>query len=112
MKVVSSVQKTVSLVVPVYNESGILPELCRRVDQLIRNGAAYDWEVICVNDGSADGTAETLTQLADQYDWLTALHLSRNFGHQIAISAGIDYSRGDAVVLMDGDLQDPPELVA
>lgn len=103
--------KTVSLVVPIYNEAGILPELTRRIEAVISQTPGYAWEVIYVNDGSSDGSSDQLTLLANRHDWLTVLHFSRNFGHQIAISAGIDYAGGDAVILMDGDLQDPPELV-
>ncbi|MGE0200601.1 MAG: glycosyltransferase family 2 protein [Candidatus Melainabacteria bacterium] len=103
--------RTVSWVVPVYNEVLLLPELINRIHSVIRKLPRYRWEVILVNDGSRDGSDLALTTLADQTPWLTVLHLSRNFGHQIAISAGIDYARGDAVIVMDGDLQDPPELI-
>jgi dolichol-phosphate mannosyltransferase len=104
-------RKTVSLVIPLYNEMTVLPELFRRVDALIRDHHAYLWEVICVNDGSTDDSSEYLDRLAQTHEWLTVLHLSRNFGHQMAISAGIDYATGDAVIVMDGDLQDPPEVI-
>jgi glycosyltransferase involved in cell wall biosynthesis len=103
--------KSVSLVVPVYNEAVILPELTQRIRQLIDDQPDYAWEVLYINDGSKDDSELVLEMLAAQHDWLTVLHLSRNFGHQIAISAGIDAATGDAVILMDGDLQDPPELI-
>lgn len=104
--------KLVSLVIPIYNEAAVLPELTSRVRQLIEDNPDYAWEVICINDGSADGSGDLLHILSENSPWLTVLHFSRNFGHQIAITAGMDYASGDAVVLMDGDLQDPPELVS
>lgn len=104
-------KKTVSLVVPIYNEADILPELTRRIQDILACQPRFDWEVLYINDGSSDGSTELLSQLAEAHPWLTVLHFSRNFGHQIAISAGIDYATGDAVILMDGDLQDPPELI-
>ncbi|MBK8190211.1 MAG: glycosyltransferase family 2 protein [Vampirovibrionales bacterium] len=97
--------------IPLYNERDTLPELTRRLDRVIAKTPQYAWQVLLVNDGSADGSDLLLGRLATRYPWLTALHLSRNFGHQIAISAGIDHARGDAVIVMDGDLQDPPELL-
>jgi polyisoprenyl-phosphate glycosyltransferase len=102
----------VSMVVPVYNEVDILPELTRRLAGVVNNSPdTVQWEVLYINDGSHDGSGEAIQQLVLTYPWLKAVHLSRNFGHQIAISAGIDFALGDVVVLMDGDLQDPPELV-
>jgi glycosyltransferase involved in cell wall biosynthesis len=101
----------VSLVVPLYNESSTLAELVRRIQVVLEKLTAYRWEVIFVNDGSTDGSEQSLTALARQHEWLSVIHLSRNFGHQVAISAGIDVARGEAIILMDGDLQDPPELV-
>ncbi len=104
-------QLTVSLVIPIYNEIGILDALTERIGQLIGELGDYRWEVIYVNDGSKDGSTEKMSELAEAHSWLSSMHLSRNFGHQIAISAGIDYACGDAVIVMDGDLQDPPELI-
>lgn len=101
----------VSIVIPVYNERDTLPELTRRLDRVMAKTPGYRWQAILVNDGSADGSESVLGKLAVRYPWLTVLHLSRNFGHQIAISAGIDHAHGDAVIVMDGDLQDPPELL-
>lgn len=107
----STATQTVSVVIPIYNEFDSLPELTGRLERIICDQPEFAWEVIYVNDGSADGSAMLLSKLADQYPWLTVLHFSRNFGHQIAISAGIDFATGDAVIVMDGDLQDPPELL-
>jgi dolichol-phosphate mannosyltransferase len=103
----------VSVVVPLYNEEGNVPELLRRIDSIMRTLEGLDgYEIVAVNDGSADGTLELLRTLRAQYPELVVLSLSRNFGHQIAATAGIDHAVGDAVILMDGDLQDPPELIA
>lgn len=101
----------ISIVVPVYNEEAILPELTRRIEAVISDLPQYNWEVLYIDDGSTDGSAVVLQQLAQSHSWLKTLFLSRNFGHQTAITAGIDYATGDAVILMDGDLQDPPETV-
>jgi glycosyltransferase involved in cell wall biosynthesis len=103
----------ISVVVPMYNEEGNVPELLRRIGAILKRviPKGDDYEIIAVNDGSQDGTLQALrAERADQPK-LTILNLSRNFGHQIAATAGLDASRGDAVILMDGDLQDPPELI-
>lgn len=100
----------VSIVIPVFNERDTLPELHRRItDSMALTGEPY--EILFINDGSTDGTTEVLRSIAGRDGHTRALHLARNFGHQIAISAGIDAARGDTVALMDGDLQDPPELL-
>jgi len=103
--------KTISLVVPCYNEEAVLPQLFARL-----TAAAETWgmaaEVICVDDGSRDKTWSLLKgQHARDSRW-RCLSLARNFGHQVAVSAGLYHASGDAVVVMDGDLQDPPEEVA
>ncbi len=98
----------ISIVIPVYNEQANLPHLFERLSK-----AADSWgepyEVILVNDGSTDGTAVQLARIHHQDERWKALTFSRNFGHQTAISAGIHFSRGDAVAVLDADLQDPPE---
>jgi polyisoprenyl-phosphate glycosyltransferase len=103
----------VSLVLPVYNEEKVLAELLRRLGLLLgeldRGGT---WEVIFVNDGSADRSRELIEAACQQEARFKLINLSRNFGHQIAITAGIDRAEGDAVVIMDADLQDPPEIIA
>lgn len=103
----------VSLVLPVYNEEPVLNELTRRLDQLL---ASMDpegrWEVIFVNDGSSDASRAMLEAACDKEQRFKLVNLSRNFGHQIAITAGADRAEGDAVVIMDADLQDPPEVIA
>jgi polyisoprenyl-phosphate glycosyltransferase len=97
-------------VVPVYNEEANLPELYRRTTSVFSNtGGSY--EIILVDDGSSDRSPELIAQLCRQDPRLRAIHFSRNFGHQAAVAAGLQHARGNAVVVMDGDLQDPPELV-
>jgi polyisoprenyl-phosphate glycosyltransferase len=99
----------ISVVAPVYNEQGTLPELHRRLSATLADLGPY--EIVLVDDGSADGSWEQLLELAATDQHLRLLRLSRNFGHQAALSAGLDAARGDAIVLMDADLQDPPELI-
>jgi dolichol-phosphate mannosyltransferase len=100
----------ISVVVPLFNEADVLVELCQRLRAALIE-CRTTFEIIFVDDGSRDKTAETLDTLAEQFEEVTAVHLSRNFGHQAAIHAGLTHARGDAVVLMDGDLQDPPEAI-
>ena len=104
---------TLSIVVPLFNEADNLLELLRRVREVVGNltVAPAAWELILVDDGSADATLALLLDAAAVDPHLRVVSLSRNFGHQIAATAGLDAARGDAVVLMDGDLQDPPELI-
>src|SRR4051794_19488160 len=101
-----SIENTlISAVLPVYNEAVVLHELFRRVsDAIARTGARQ--EIIFVNDGSRDGSTEILDDLAADQAQVRVLHLSRNFGHQAAVQAGLAHARGDAVLLMDSDLQD------
>lgn len=99
-----------SVVVPAYNEEQVLPAFHERVSAVLR-GLGGGYELIFVNDGSTDGTAGVLRALCAKDPRARALHFSRNFGHQLAITAGLDRARGDAVVVIDSDLQDPPELI-
>ncbi len=99
-----------SVVVPLFNEQETLPDLYRRLTAAL-TAAGVRYELVLVNDGSGDATALHLDRLAASDPRVVAVHLSRNFGHQPAVSCGIDQARGDAVVVMDGDLQDPPELL-
>lgn len=102
---------SLSVVVPVFNEEALLHELnSRLVHELGSLGVS--WEIIYVNDGSRDSSLEYLRSFARNDRRIRYLSFSRNFGHQLAISAGIDHSLGDAVVTIDGDLQDPPELIS
>jgi dolichol-phosphate mannosyltransferase len=103
--------KLVSVVIPAFNEAGSLGELHERLARVAAAEARYNFEFLVVDDGSSDATLETLKQLRARDPRLRFLSLSRNFGHQAALSAGLDEARGDAVVFMDGDLQHPPEMV-
>ena len=99
-----------SIIVPVYNEELIIEELQRRM-VAAAEAITTNYEIIFVNDGSKDGSLLKLKAACDLNPRLHYISFSRNFGHQIAISAGMDYSRGEAIVTIDGDLQDPPELI-
>jgi dolichol-phosphate mannosyltransferase len=100
----------ITLAIPVYNELDSLPELYERV-KAVMDDLGETWELILVDDGSTDGSAELILELAEQDDHVRPVIFARNFGHQIALTAGLDYSRGNAVVIMDADLQDPPEVI-
>jgi glycosyltransferase involved in cell wall biosynthesis len=99
-----------SLVIPVFNEEAVIPELRRRLCEFL-GGIDTTWEVVFVDDGSRDQSRTLLEDLCRSDDRFGLVALSRNFGHQVAITAGVDYAHGDAVVIMDADLQDPPEVV-
>jgi dolichol-phosphate mannosyltransferase len=90
------------------NEEGLAAEFCARTAAALTD---LPYEIVVVDDGSSDGTAAILDEAADEDHRIRVLHLSRPFGHQMALTAGLDYARGDAVVMIDGDLQDPPELI-
>jgi dolichol-phosphate mannosyltransferase len=100
----------ISIVVPLFDEEENLPELYRRVAAAATHWGEA-WELLCVDDGSRDRTYEVLRQLHERDRRVRAISLSRNFGHQIAVSAGLQYATGDGVVVIDGDLQDPPEEI-
>ncbi len=99
-----------SVVLPVFNEERCLPELRARLVSALES-TGRSWEVVFVDDGSRDGSFELMASFARQDPRLRALRLSRNFGHQMALTAGVDAARGSAVAVMDADLQDPPELL-
>ncbi len=101
---------TISIVAPVFNEVEILPELHRRVSEVMES-LGETWELVLVDDGSQDGSTGVIRELAKEDKHLRPVIFARNFGHQIAITAGLDYARGQAVVIMDADLQDPPEVI-
>lgn len=101
---------TISLVIPIWNEEPVIPELYRRVVDVMER-ASETWELICINDGSADRSLELLVALHEQDPRVKIIDFSRNFGHQVAITAGADFAEGDAVIVMDADLQDPPEVI-
>ena len=101
---------TISIVAPIYNELDNLPELVRRVGEVM-NASRESWELLLVDDGSSDGSTEAIRALAKKDRHIRPLIFARNFGHQVAITAGWDHARGDAVVIIDADLQDPPEVI-
>ena len=101
---------TYSIVAPIYNEIDNLPELYRRVKEVM-DSTGKEWELLLVDDGSTDGSTEVIHELVEKDKRVRPIIFARNFGHQIAITAGWDYARGDAVVVIDADLQDPPELI-
>jgi len=100
-----------SVVAPVFNEEALIEEFYQRVRNVME-GIGEPWELVLVNDGSRDRSPQLLDQLyAQDPEHVVVLHFSRNFGHQLAITAGSDYARGDAVTVIDSDLQDPPEVI-
>jgi len=99
---------TLSVVVPAYNEEAVLPMFHRRLVTVL-DGLCAEWEILYVNDGSSDGTLAVINGF--QEPGVAIIDLSRNFGKEIAMTAGLDHARGDAVVVIDADLQDPPELI-
>src|SRR5690554_3847732 len=99
-----------SIIVPIYNEELIIEQLHARLTKALCQ-ITDDYEIIFVNDGSRDRSLEKLRTITAQDRKAFYINFSRNFGHQIAVSAGLDYCSGDAVVIIDGDLQDPPELI-
>lgn len=103
-------RQLISVVIPAYNEELVLRETHKRLSTVLTI-SGYDYELIFVDDGSQDRTPEILQDLADRDPHVRALRFSRNFGHQVAVTAGIEHAAGDAVVLIDADLQDPPEMI-
>ena len=100
-----------SLVLPLYNEEAVLPLLVERLDAVL-SGLDCRAEIVLVDDGSRDGTLRLARQVSANDPRFRVLSFTRNFGHQAAITAGLDFADGDAVVIMDADLQDPPEILA
>lgn len=98
----------ISVVTPMHDEEGNARALYERIAAALE---AFEWELVVVEDGSRDGTARVLTELAAADERVKVVFLSRNFGHQAALTAGLEHARGGAVVMMDADLQDPPELI-
>ncbi|MCJ7696392.1 MAG: glycosyltransferase family 2 protein, partial [Anaerolineaceae bacterium] len=100
----------ISIISPIFNELENIPELYSRISEVM-NTSGESWELILVDDGSSDGSTEVILKLGKSDPHIRPVIFSRNFGHQIAVTAGLDYSRGDAVVIIDADLQDPPEVI-
>ena len=101
---------TYSIIAPVFNESATLPEFYRRISEVME-ALGEPWELVLIDDGSRDGSTEIIRELARKDPHVRPVIFARNFGHQIAVTAGLDYSRGQAVVIIDSDLQDPPEVI-
>jgi glycosyltransferase involved in cell wall biosynthesis len=99
-----------SVIAPIYNEIENLPELYRRIKEVMKF-TKEPWELILVDDGSTDGSTERIRELAKADMHVRPIIFARNFGHQIAITAGWDFARGEAVIIIDADLQDPPEVI-
>jgi dolichol-phosphate mannosyltransferase len=99
-----------SIVTSIFNEAKTLPELHRRVSDTM-DATGEEWELILVDDGSVDGSVDFILELHEKDPRIRPVIFARNFGHQIGITAGLDYSRGQAVIIMDSDLQDPPEVI-
>lgn len=101
----------VTLIVPCYNEEAVIFETWQRLNAVLSGLSTMDYEVIFVNDGSKDNTLQILKSIADEHPKAKIINLSRNFGHQPAVTAGINNSKGDIAIIIDSDLQDPPELI-
>jgi dolichol-phosphate mannosyltransferase len=101
---------TFSIVAPIFNEMENLPELYRRVKEVM-DSSGEPWELLLVDDGSTDGSTGKIRELAEADPRVRPVIFARNFGHQIAVTAGLDYACGEAVVIIDADLQDPPEVI-
>ena len=103
-------QPAFSIIAPVFNEIDCLDELYRQIRRVM-DSTGEAWELVLVDDGSRDGSTDKIRQLAVEDEHVRPVIFARNFGHQIAVTAGMDYSRGQAVVVVDADLQDPPEVI-
>jgi len=105
-----SAHPLISVVAPVYNEEPIIDELYRRLAEVL-DGTGETWELVMVNDGSFDGSAARMRALVERDPRVRVVNFARNFGHQNAVTAGLDHARGEAVIVIDADLQDPPEVM-
>jgi glycosyltransferase involved in cell wall biosynthesis len=99
-----------TIIAPIFNERENLPELIRRVSEVM-DSTQETWELILIDDGSRDGSTDMIRKVASEDPRVRPVIFARNFGHQIAVTAGLDYSRGKAVIIIDSDLQDPPEVI-
>ena len=99
-----------TIIAPIYNEIENIPHLYARVSEVMEQ-TGQPWELVLVDDGSKDGSTDALRELGKKDERVRPVIFARNFGHQIAVSAGMDYARGDAIVVIDADLQDPPEVI-
>mgnify|MGYP000844440644 FL=1 len=104
-------KKLITIMIPAYNEEKVLPKLFVRLDKLAQNESNYLFEFLFINDGSKDSTMKLIAEKATSDTRISYINLSRNFGKERAMLAGFDYAKGDAIVIIDADLQDPPELI-
>ena len=104
-------KKLITVIIPAYNEEETLPDITKRLEKLSQKVPRYNFEFLFVNDGSCDKTLEILQDFAARDPRISYINLSRNFGKEIGVAAGLDYAQGDAVVIMDADGQEPPELI-
>ena len=104
-------KKLITIIIPAYNEEEALPKCLSRITKLIDNEESYDFEVLLIDDGSKDKTVEIIKKKRTEDKRFNYVTFSRNFGKEIAIMAGLDYAKGDAVIFIDADLQDPPEVI-
>lgn len=103
--------KKITIIVPSYNEEEALPYLYERLNDMMNNLNQYEFEILFVNDGSKDRTLELIKEMRSKDNRISYVNFSRNFGKEIAMIAGLDYATGDAVIFIDADLQDPPEVI-
>ena len=103
--------KKISMVIPMYYEEDVAEECYNRMTEVLKKIANYEYEIIFINDGSKDKTLEILENIAKSDENIKVISFARNFGHQCAVTAGLKYVTGDAIVIIDADLQDPPELI-
>ena len=103
--------KKISVIVPMYYEEKVAEECYNRLTNVLKNIKDYEYEIIVINDGSKDKTLEILEKIAQNDENLKVISFTRNFGHQAAVTAGLKYVTGDAIVIIDADMQDPPELI-
>lgn len=103
--------KKISIVIPMYNEEEVVMASYLRIIKVIEELKQYDYEMICIDDGSKDKTLDILQEIAQENTKVRVLSFSRNFGHQTAVTAGLQHITGDAIIIIDADLQDPPELL-
>ena len=103
--------KKLSVIVPMYCEEAVIGECYKRLTNIMKKIDNYNYEIIVVNDGSKDNTLEILEEIAQKDKNVKVISFSRNFGHQAAVTAGLKNVTGDAIVIIDADLQDPPELI-
>ena len=103
--------KKISIIIPAYNEEESLPLLYDRLNKVISNLESYEFEMLFINDGSKDNTLKIIKELREKDARVSYVDFSRNFGKEVAMIAGLDYAKGDCVIFIDADLQDPPELI-